>query len=79
MAKGWFDHKTIGFGIGPRSWEDWLVTALFVAGLLILVKIAPPDLSPFLGLTPPVLRIAFGGVWIIGFLVLIWTIYDPEV
>jgi hypothetical protein len=33
----WFGPKRIGFGIGPRSWQGWLVMAIYVA-LVIMLK-----------------------------------------
>jgi hypothetical protein len=29
---GWFGPKRFGFGIGPASWQGWLVILAFVAG-----------------------------------------------
>lgn len=27
----WFGPKVIGYGVGPRSWQGWLATAIFLA------------------------------------------------
>ena len=27
----WFGPKTVGYGIGPTSWQGWLVTVLVIA------------------------------------------------
>jgi hypothetical protein len=32
--KGWFGRKQVGYGIGPRSWEGWLFSAVIVAALV---------------------------------------------
>jgi len=29
-AAGWFGPKRFGFGIGPASWQGWLVMLVFV-------------------------------------------------
>jgi hypothetical protein len=45
--KGWFGRKRIGYGVGPRSWEGWLATAVFAAALIGSVRWFRP---PLLGL-----------------------------
>ena len=32
----WFGRKRIGWGVGPRSWQGWLVTAVYVVVLISL-------------------------------------------
>jgi hypothetical protein len=27
----WFGPKTVGYGIGPRSWQGWVATAIVLA------------------------------------------------
>ena len=36
MRQPWFGRKHIGFGIGPRSWQGWLVTLAYIALALIV-------------------------------------------
>ena len=36
--KRWFGPKMIGYGIGPRSWDGWLVTLVFAAGGIVLAR-----------------------------------------
>ena len=36
--KRWFGPKMIGYGIGPRSWEGWLVTLVFAAGGIVFAR-----------------------------------------
>ena len=31
-SAGWFGPKRFGFGIGPASWQGWLVMLVFVGG-----------------------------------------------
>ena len=31
-AAGWFGPKRFGFGIGPASWQGWVVMLVFVVG-----------------------------------------------
>ena len=40
MKRGWFGPKIIGWGVGPRTREGWLVTGGFVAAMLA-VRFAP--------------------------------------
>jgi hypothetical protein len=37
---GWFGPKRLGVGISPRSWQGWLVTLGFAAGMLALPRLA---------------------------------------
>jgi hypothetical protein len=32
----WFGPKEVGYGIGPRSWQGWAVTAVTLAAILAL-------------------------------------------
>ncbi|MDJ0394778.1 hypothetical protein QMK17_15750 [Rhodococcus sp. G-MC3] len=32
----WFGAKKVGWGIGPHSWEGWVVTALIAVALITL-------------------------------------------
>lgn len=36
MSKPWFGAKTYGIGIGPKSWEGWVVTAVYAVAILTL-------------------------------------------
>ena len=35
--KPWFGPKRIGWGVGPRTWQGWLVTAA-VIGVILLIR-----------------------------------------
>lgn len=41
MRKGWFGPKVLGWGVGPRSWEGWLATVLFVAAAVASQTLLP--------------------------------------
>jgi ABC-type Fe3+ transport system permease subunit len=61
----WFGPKTIGYGIGPASWQGWLVCALAVAvaAAAALVMARSPGLPRWLPLGVMVLDLAaFVGV-----------------
>jgi hypothetical protein len=40
MKRGWFGPKIIGWGIGPRTREGWLVTGGFAAAMFA-VRLSP--------------------------------------
>jgi hypothetical protein len=39
--KPWFGPKRVGVGLSPRSWQGWLVMAVFVAALVVLTNVFP--------------------------------------
>ncbi len=41
----WFGRKRFGWGIGPRSWQGWLVSAVYVGALIGLRQLAPQTLN----------------------------------
>ncbi|WP_158752871.1 hypothetical protein [Dyella sp. S184] len=57
---GWFGRKRFGFGYGPRSWQGWLITAVYAA-LMIGV--------------PRVISARTDHVWLIGMMVLLTVAY----
>jgi hypothetical protein len=71
--KGWFGPKLIGYGIGPRSWQGWLVSAIAIAALVGHRWFQPQQF----GLPPrarPALAVAIG----VAFLLVIWVTYDED-
>lgn len=41
MAKlDWFGPKLYGWGISPRTWQGWLVVALYVLSVALIVRSA---------------------------------------
>ena len=40
MQRPWFGAKTFGIGVGPKSWEGWLVIAVFAGTALALPRLA---------------------------------------
>jgi len=34
--KPWFGPKRFGWGVGPRSWQGWLVTAAVIVVILVI-------------------------------------------
>ncbi|MDQ0008030.1 hypothetical protein J2T07_000189 [Luteibacter jiangsuensis] len=41
----WFGRKRFGWGIGPKSWQGWLVSAVYVAVLIGLRHLGPKTLD----------------------------------
>ncbi|MGF6709311.1 hypothetical protein QFZ41_000275 [Luteibacter sp. W1I16] len=41
----WFGRKRFGWGNGPRSWQEWLASALYVALLIGLRQLSPEILD----------------------------------
>lgn len=39
----WFGPKRVGFGIGPRSWQGWMVMVVYVALTVMLKQWVPPE------------------------------------
>lgn len=76
MKKGWFGPKRFGVGISPRSWEGWLVTALFVAGLALTMRIATPMLAASTGLSFGVIGFTTLAIWLALYVVVIWLTYE---
>lgn len=35
--KDWFVRKTFGWGITPVTWQGWVYTLVFVAGIILIV------------------------------------------
>lgn len=35
----WFGRKRFGFGFGPRTWQGWAATLVYVALMLMLARI----------------------------------------
>lgn len=69
----WFGPKTIGVGVGPRSWQGWLVTVIFLAAI-VLSRFVRPE---FFGLTHWT-RAAFIGVLGLGCLALVVLTYEND-
>lgn len=44
-GQGWFGRKRFGFGYGPRSWQGWLVTAVYAMLLIGASRVFPPKVD----------------------------------
>ncbi|HWU75801.1 MAG TPA: hypothetical protein VN043_04805 [Rhodanobacter sp.] len=40
--KPWFSRKKSGWGVGPSSWQGWLVMAVYAAIVFLLGREFPP-------------------------------------
>lgn len=46
MEKFWFKRKRYGWGWYPASWQGWLVTLAYVAGVIFFASTLNEDASP---------------------------------
>jgi FtsH-binding integral membrane protein len=69
----WFGPKTIGYGIGPRSWEGWLVVLVFCAGAALIAK-----WLPFGSHDADVMRWTAWGLWLALLLVVVVLTSRPD-
>jgi len=70
--KAWFGPKFVGIGIGPRSWEGWVATALFALGVLGFAR-----LNRLLHLGPWPMVIA-GVAWIVLYAAVVGLTYRSD-
>jgi hypothetical protein len=56
----WFGRKRFGFGFGPRSWQGWLITAVYAALMIGVPRLISPKTDH---------------AWLIGAMVLLTVIY----
>ena len=72
--KGWFGRKAVGYGVGPRSWQGWLVTALVLGGIFVSYRwFHPQQLGLPLWMRPASV-IALGAI----FLLVMSLTYEDE-
>ena len=70
---GWFGPKRYGYGIGPRGWQGWLASLVFLAGLLADTRFFQPAAFGLPIWTRPACAILLG----LCFLAVIWLKYEP--
>lgn len=44
-SRGWFGRKRFGIGFGPRTWQGWLVTAIYVALMIGAPRVFQPKVG----------------------------------
>jgi hypothetical protein len=56
----WFNEKSIGYGVGPGSWQGWLLRLAMVLVVIIacLTAIQLPDLARWMPLIVVILTVA---------------------
>lgn len=47
-ANGWFGKKRIGWGIGPRRWQGWLVMTIYAVTMIALPRVVDRTDHPWL-------------------------------
>jgi hypothetical protein len=72
MAR-WFGPKAVGWGVGPRGWQGWLVTAISISALTSLAFYKPADFG-----FPLWTRPALMGAVFVAYLALICLKYEPD-
>ena len=76
MWKGWFGPKRIGWGVSPRSWQGWVVTAIFIAIVAASMRWLRPALEESTRWPPVTLTLGIIAVWLALFCVTVWLTYD---
>jgi hypothetical protein len=63
--RGWFGPKRLGIGYGPRTWEGWLISAVYLIMMLGLRYVVSPrsEHSLFISILV-LLTVAYAGVFI---------------
>ena len=56
----WFSEKSIGYGIGPRSWQGWLLMLAMILVVIVacVTAVQLPDLARWMPLIVVVLTAA---------------------
>ena len=44
-GQGWFGRKRFGIGFGPRTWQGWLVTAVYALLMFGASRVFPPKVD----------------------------------
>ena len=69
----WFGPKLVGYGVGPRSWQGWLATAI------VLAVVIGSRFIPYAALGwPHWVKPAIPGVAILIYLGLTYLTYEPD-
>jgi len=76
MRKGWFGPRRIGWGVSPRSWEGWVVTAIFIAILAASMRWLRPALEQGTGWPPMTLGFAIVVGWLAIYCGVIWLAFE---
>lgn len=76
MRKGWFGPRRIGWGVGPRSWEGWVVTVVFIGLVAASMRWLRPLLETRTGLPTPAVGLAIIAAWLAIYLSVIWLTFD---
>jgi hypothetical protein len=43
----WFGRKLFGFGFGPRTWQGWLTTLIWLVLMVLVPVVMPPEASHY--------------------------------
>jgi hypothetical protein len=78
MEKGWFGPKRIGWGVSPRSWQGWLVSALIIAGLAASTRWLGPIIVDRSGISPSIITGMIVAVWLLIYGGVIWLTYERK-
>lgn len=67
-SNGWFGAKRVGWGIGPRRWQGWLVMAIYAVAMIALPRVVDRAAHPWLvGAGIAVLSVALLTIMILKF------------
>jgi protein-S-isoprenylcysteine O-methyltransferase Ste14 len=70
---GWFGPKLTGYGVGPRSWQGWLVSLVVLLAIVGSRFIMPESFG-----LPHWSRAAAIGIVIVLYLLLVWFTYEGD-
>ena len=76
MWKGWFGPNRIGWGVSPRTWQGWVVSAAVIAFVAASMRWLRPALRESMGWPPVTISFAIIGVWLAFFFAVVWLTYD---
>jgi hypothetical protein len=76
MRNGWFGPKRIGWGVSPKGWQGWLVTAALIAGVAASMRWLRPALEDGYGWPPATAGFAIIGVWLAIYAAVVFLTYQ---
>ena len=69
MRGNWFGPKLFGIGIGPRTWQGLLVTAVYVVSIVFIARMVDA------ALTTKLILVAVATVGLLG---VVWLTYEKS-
>ncbi len=54
----------MGWGVGPRSWQGWVITAVILAGMAVSIRWLGPVIEEATEWPRPVVTLAIAVAWV---------------